>query len=138
MKRLLVNFVAFQVGWFSCVLGASNGYPLAGPIVVLLVTALHLSFAYEPRKELSLILIAAVVGACFDSLVVQTGWIAYPNGILLDGTAPYWIVAMWLLFATTLNVLAWLSAWLIVTGSVSANCSRSSRGWYRFSSSLHL
>lgn len=109
MKRLLVNFAAFQIGWFSCVLGASNGYPLAGPIVVLLVTALHLSFAYEPRKELSLILIAAVVGACFDSLVVQTGWIAYPNGILLDGTAPYWIVAMWLLFATTLNVsLRWM------------------------------
>ena len=109
MKHLLINFTAFQVGWFACVLGAANGYPLVGPVIVLLVTALHLAIAHEPRKELSLIMVAAVIGACFDSLVVRTGWIAYPNGILLDGTAPYWNVAMWLLFATTLNVsLRWM------------------------------
>jgi hypothetical protein len=37
------------------------------------------------------------------------GWIAYPNGALIAGTAPIWIVAMWVVFSTTLNVsLAWL------------------------------
>ena len=109
MKRLVINVLAFQVGWFSCVIGAANGYPLVGPVVTLLVVAVHLALAYQPRTELMLILFAGVAGACFDSLLLQTGWVAYPNGILLPGLAPYWIVAMWLLFATTLNVsMRWL------------------------------
>jgi hypothetical protein len=50
-----------------------------------------------------------VLGALFDTLLLQTGWLTYVNGMLWAGTAPYWIVAMWLLFATTLNVsLRWL------------------------------
>ena len=109
LNRLLVNILAFQAGWFSCVLGAANGYPVAGPIAVLLAVSLHLALAYKPRNELVLLLLAAVMGALLDSLLLQTGWLTYPNGMLWDGTAPYWIVAMWLLFATTLNVsLRWL------------------------------
>ena len=109
MKRLLINVLAFQVGWFSCVIGAANGYPMVGPVVASLVVLLHLLLAYQPRTELTLILIAGLAGASFDSLLLQTGWVSYPNGIVLAGLAPYWIIAMWLLFATTLNVsLRWL------------------------------
>jgi hypothetical protein len=109
LNRLVLNFLAFQAGWFSCVLGAANGYPMAGAVAVLLVASLHLGLAYNPRKELVLILLAAVIGALFDTLLLQTGWLSYANGMLWAGTAPYWIVAMWLLFATTLNVsLRWL------------------------------
>ncbi len=109
MKRLLINVLAFQIGWFSCVIGAANGYPSVGLVVTMLVVLLHLVLAYQPRTELILIAIAGVIGACFDSLLLQTGWISYPNGILLAGIAPYWIVAMWVLFATTLNVsMRWL------------------------------
>ena len=109
LNRLLLNFLAFQVGWFSCVLGAANGYPLLGPIAVFMAATLHLALAYKPRRELVLILLAAVIGALFDTLLLQTGWLTYVNGMLWAGTAPYWIVAMWLLFATTLNVsLRWL------------------------------
>ncbi len=109
MKRLLINVLAFQIGWFSCVIGAANGYPSVGLVVTMLVVLLHLVLAYQPRTELMLIAIAGVIGACFDSLLLQTGWVSYPNGILLAGIAPYWIVAMWVLFATTLNVsMRWL------------------------------
>lgn len=109
MNKLLVNFLAFQAGWFSCVLGAANGYPLVGPVAVLLALTIHLKMAYRPRLELALVLTAAVIGALFDSLLLQTGWLSYPNGMLWAGTAPYWIVAMWLLFATTLNVsMRWM------------------------------
>lgn len=109
MKRLLINVLAFQIGWFSCVIGAANGYPSVGLVVTMLVVLLHLVLAYQPRTELVLIAIAGVIGACFDSLLLQTGWVSYPNGILLAGIAPYWIVAMWVLFATTLNVsMRWL------------------------------
>ena len=82
---------------------------MVGPVAVFVAVSLHLMLAYKPRRELVLILIAAVMGALFDTLLLQTGWLTYANGMLWAGTAPYWIVAMWLLFATTLNVsLRWL------------------------------
>jgi hypothetical protein len=109
MTRLAINLLAFQVGWFSCVLGAANGFPVLGPIVVAIVVVLHLALAKQPRRELVLIMVAAILGVAFDSALVRSGWLTYSNGIVLAGSAPYWIVAMWMSFATTLNVsLRWL------------------------------
>lgn len=109
MTRLVANLAAFQAGWLSCVLGAANGYPLLGPVVVLAVVAIHLVSAARPHRELMLIVLAGTLGAILDSALLRTGWLTYPNGMIWAGTAPYWIVAMWLSFATTLNVsLRWL------------------------------
>jgi len=101
---ILVNFVAFQVGWFACVLGAAHGLPWAGTGAALAIVAWHLARAARPRAELALVLIAAGIGALWDSALSALGWIRFPNGVLIEGTAPHWIVAMWMLFATTLNV----------------------------------
>jgi hypothetical protein len=109
MNRALINLGAFQAGWFSCVLGAANGYPLLGPYVVLIVVALHLAVATRPGPELLLIAVAGLLGVLFDSALLRTGWLTYSSGVLWATVAPYWIVAMWLAFATTLNVsLRWL------------------------------
>ena len=117
--HLFINFIAFQIGWFSCVLGAANGLPLFGPVVVLAIIGLHLKQASQPARELALILVAGVIGATWDSLLVVSGWLAYPNGTLITGTAPYWIVAMWMLFATTLNVaLRWLRGSLLLAAAL--------------------
>lgn len=52
----------------------------------------------------------------------MVGWIEYPSGNIAAGFAPYWIVAMWMLFATTLNVsLRWLrnrTALAVVLGAI--------------------
>ena len=51
----------------------------------------------------------AAIGAVFDSLLVAAGWVEYYSGQFSDVMAPYWIITMWMLFATTLNVsLKWL------------------------------
>jgi hypothetical protein len=106
---ILANFVAFQIGWFACVLGAAHGTPWVGVAIALVIVAFHLWRAPRARPELTLILIAAAIGFVFDSALVMLGWIEYPNGALIAGTAPVWIVAMWGVFTTTLNVsLAWL------------------------------
>jgi len=106
---MLVNFVLFQLGWFACVLGAAHGMPWAGVAVALVIVAWHLARAPRPRPELTLLVIAAAIGFAWDSALVALGWIEYPNGALFPGTAPVWIVAMWVVFATTLNVsLGWL------------------------------
>jgi hypothetical protein len=115
MSRTLLNIAAFQLSWFGCVLGAVKGYPLLGPAIVSIVVVLHLSLAHRPGRELVLILLAGALGALFDSALVSSGWIVYPNGTIWAGTAPYWIVALWLAFATTLNLsMRWLrgSPWV--------------------------
>ena len=105
----LINFLAFQLGWFACVLGAAHGVPWAGTGIALAIVAWHLTRAGQPRQELILVVAAAGIGALWDSLLPALGWIQYPNGVLFAGTAPHWMVALWMLFATTLNVsLAWL------------------------------
>jgi hypothetical protein len=105
----LANFVLFQLGWFACVLGGAHDLPWLGTGVALAIVAWHVARATRPRDEWMLVLIAAAIGAVADSALVAAGWVSYRSGTLLPGTAPHWIVAMWMLFATTLNVsLVWL------------------------------
>jgi hypothetical protein len=104
-----INLIAFQLGWFACVLGAAYGFAWAGTGLALAIVAWHIGRAGAPRAELALILIAAAIGALWDSGLAALGWIRYPSGVLIEGLAPHWIVALWMLFATTLNVsLGWL------------------------------
>lgn len=106
---LIVNFILCQVGWFASVIGAANQLPWVGPVVVMLVVAWHLRKAVRPAEEALLIAVCGIVGAVFDSVLVAAGWLGYPSGVLSAVLAPYWIVTMWMLFATTLNVsLRWL------------------------------
>jgi hypothetical protein len=106
---VLINFVAFQIGWFACVLGGAQGLPWLGTAVALAIVGWHVGRASRPRTELALVVTAAAIGAVWDSALVALGFLQYPHGTLLEGTAPHWIVALWMLFATTLNVsLRWL------------------------------
>lgn len=118
---VLANFVAFQFGWFACVIGAAQGFPLLGAAVALAVAAAHVALASRPRAELALLLLAATIGTIWDSLLAATGWVHFANGMLIAGTAPYWIVALWVLFATTLNVsLGWLKRRLVLAAAFGA------------------
>jgi hypothetical protein len=113
--KVLLNFVAFQVAWLACVLGGANDRTLAGTLVVAAVIGLHLALAQRPRPEALLIVVAAVIGLIWDSWLVALGLMSYPTGNFAPGLAPYWIVAMWALFATSLNLsMAWLKGrpWL--------------------------
>jgi len=106
---VLLNFGLFQVGWFACVLGAAWGLPLAGTGIAVAIVTGHVLMARQPLLEMKLLAIAAVVGLGFDSLLSLLGWIAFPAGVIVPGLAPHWMVALWLLFATTLNLsLGWL------------------------------
>jgi hypothetical protein len=109
MMKTATNFISFQLGWFACVLGAANGMPWVGPAVCVPIIALHLATAERPGPEIKLMAAALLIGLVMDSFLVISGWLAYGNGMLVDGMAPYWILAIWVLFASTLNVsMSWL------------------------------
>lgn len=109
MKTTLANFVLFQLGWFACVLSGAARAPWLGAAFSAAIVAWHLWSAPRPQDELKLIGAAMAIGAVWDTLLVWNGWLTYPSGMLLPFAAPYWIILMWALFATTLNVsLRWL------------------------------
>lgn len=119
--NILINFVAFQIGWFAAVLGGANGLAWAGTLVALAMVALHLARVPNPRNEVILIGIAGSIGAVWDSTLVQLGVTSYPSGGIIPGLAPHWIVAMWMLFATTLNVtFRWLQRRLLLAAAIGA------------------
>lgn len=109
------NFALFQIGWFVCVLSAAEQQPWFGVLVTTGVVVAHILRAPLPKAELQLVLLSLGLGLAFDSLLVWQGWLQYSSGILLPSIAPYWIVALWGLFATLLNVsLRWMRGrWVI-------------------------
>jgi Protein of unknown function (DUF2878) len=109
--KVLVNIALFQAGWFSCVLGAAHGNPWLGMSVVALIVAASVLTSARPGAQLQLMVLTGLVGYSWDSWLAVSGLIAYPPGPLAPPLAPLWILALWLLLATTLNVsLRWLQA----------------------------
>ncbi|MEL7312605.1 MAG: DUF2878 domain-containing protein [Pseudomonadota bacterium] len=106
MQHIAKNLVLFKAGWLACVLGAANGMPWLGPLAVALIAAEHLRTAKAPGDEVKLLVLAAAIGAVWESALVVTNVLDYGTTATF---APYWIIAMWVLFATTLNVgMNWL------------------------------
>lgn len=106
----LINFAAFQLNWLICVLGAANGWPWAGPVAVLLWMLAHLRLNRGHYKtEWILILAAAGAGYLLDSLLVLTGYLAFPEAARIGYPSTLWMVALWINLATTLrHSLGWL------------------------------
>lgn len=106
---IVSNVVLFQIGWFAGVLSAAAHRPWFGVLVTTAVVFTHVFRAPMPRPELELVLLSLGLGLAFDSLLVWQGWLEYSSGIVFSNVAPYWIVALWGLFATLLNVsLRWM------------------------------
>ena len=120
---VIVNFVVFQAGWFACVAGAAHGWPWAGTAATAAIVAWHTARAASPAQELKLMAVAVLIGALWDSALTSLGWLAFASGTLVDGAAPHWILAMWALLATTLNVsLNWLKNRWLVSALLGAVC----------------
>ena len=119
--RAAINFVAFQAGWFACVLGAAHDMAAAGSLCAAVIVAAHIALVARPLTELRLVAIALLIGVLWDSALVMSGWLDFRGGFLLPRMAPHWILALWALFAITLNhSLAWLHGRLPVAALLGA------------------
>jgi hypothetical protein len=108
-RHQLINFVAFQFGWFACVLSAANNQPLLGVVCALLLLSLHFSLSTQVRRDLVLVSAIALIGSSWDSLLTWQQLMQFSSGQYHQNIAPIWISAMWLMFASTINVsLRWL------------------------------
>ncbi len=116
---LIGNALLFQLGWFACVLGAAEGRPLTGVLLVGGIALLTLRGSADPRRHALLLIAAAAAGLMCDSLLAHFGWLSF--GALSSASAgstgeaagaalsPAWMVALWVNLACTLHAsLRWL------------------------------
>lgn len=107
---MVLNVIGFQIGWFACVLGAAYHAPWLGVFNALFILMLHCKRSKHKQAETSLLLLAALFGLVFDSLLLHLGWVSFaPVAYWPYALSPPWMVALWALFASTLNLsLNWL------------------------------
>ena len=111
----LINFAVFQVVWFASVLAGGTSWHWLATLLIAMAVTWQWSRADYPGREMVLVMLALLVGILWDSYLVKQGVTSYSHGQLSPEFAPHWIVALWALFATTLNLsLRWLrkSLWL--------------------------
>ena len=122
--HVIANVGLFKIGWLSCVYGAASGFALEGCILALFIVAFSIKQASNKHAELLTLALITLVGVIWESLVASQHLMVYatqsntqPEGWALDGLvlAPYWLIVMWALFATTINQsMAWLKDKLII------------------------
>lgn len=121
MKRSIANFLAFQAGWFACILSAAAGVPWFGVAFVAAWVGVHIAASGNFKGELLIALLAGVVGYFADSLLIVSNVMAIPAEAQLGRPSTIWLIAMWVNFAATLNVsLRWLQSRLTLAAAFGA------------------
>ena len=106
---IIINFVLFQLAWFFCVLGAAKAMPWLSVAATAIILLWHFKMAKQAKPEALLLLISLAIGATFDQAMLSYGLIDYAHHGWSDNIVPVWILALWLGFATALNVtLRWM------------------------------
>mgnify|MGYP000974472541 CR=1 FL=1 len=108
-RAQIINLLLFQLGWFACVLGGAYGHVVLGSLVAAAVIGYHFYKAADTIQELRLLVLALIIGIVFESIFTAQGLARYSHGQVFDAIAPLWMILMWPLFATTLNLsMRWL------------------------------
>jgi hypothetical protein len=106
----VINIVLYQTGWFSCVLGASFGFPLSGALGAVALVGLHLLLTDARKTEIQLIFYACLLGVVVDSLQQAAGLFSFKADPRWPLWLPLWVFVIWAQFATLFRfALHWLS-----------------------------
>ena len=108
-RVLLANVALSQAAWFATIVGVAHDRAAWGVAAIGAVVGWHLLVSARPAAEARLVGFALLLGLVVESVALAQGHVAYPNGAWRAGWPPYWLVALWGLFAVSLNVaLRWL------------------------------
>ncbi len=118
MKKNILNLAFYQVGWFAAVLGAAHAAAWLGPLVIVVLLSIHLASVSSRRSEVFTLLAVGGFGFVMDTILIGlevlkpvSGWIG------VEWLCPPWLLAIWFLFGSTLNVsLSWLKGHPVMAG----------------------
>jgi len=110
MLHLIINAIVVNIAWAITVVPAAQGMTWTGPAFSLLWLAIHATYYAKTRlSDISLCIIAAIVGYIADSVLVLAGVMSFPEHTQQGYPSTVWMVALWINLALTLNYsLRWL------------------------------
>ncbi|EIC23218.1 DUF2878 domain-containing protein [Thiorhodovibrio frisius] len=109
LTDIAINFVLFQIAWLLCVMAGAQDQPMLALLAMTTAVGVHLVRAPRPLPELLLMVLTGWFGALWDGTLAGFGWLTYPSGQFATWLAPHWLIGLWVLFATLLNIsLRWL------------------------------
>ncbi len=107
--RLVVNFILFQLGWFSCLMISSHWlFVIVGLIILIHFVVVVPKLTPKHDRYLEAIFLTKVVllGALLELAYLWFGLLVREDASLLP---PLWLLFIWLLFATTVrHSLFWM------------------------------
>lgn len=110
-QAMITNFILFESCWLLNVLMPGQ----LSAAITLVAVVVHLSLVSQrPSRETRFIIMAAVLGISVDVLLQNMGVLVFPenSGFYAEGMIPVWLVAIWLIFSTTVNhCLYWMRNW---------------------------
>lgn len=113
--RIAFNLIVLYAAWFGAVLSAAANRPVLAAVASLVAIAVNLAISAERWADTKLVLLSAVVGLILDGLLINAGIATYASPNAIAGLPPVWLTAMWMAFATSLNVsLGWLQRRLVL------------------------
>ena len=102
--RNIAMAIAFQLGWFACILSGARGWLLTALAAAAVVLACNLWLArQELMRELRLIAWVTGVGFVVETINLATGVFTLAVPSLHPWLCPVWLVLLWTLFATLLR-----------------------------------
>jgi hypothetical protein len=115
------NLIAYQMGWVLCVWSALRGVGAAGVGIGAVLVGWQLLAAGHPRRAATIVLLTTVFGGLWETALLRAGLVTYPLGGGGHGVAPAWMMMLWALFGTTLDVsLRWLQTRLLLAATLGA------------------
>jgi hypothetical protein len=97
------NLLGYQAIWCAAVYGAANERWWLGLALLAPFALWQIARSRWPRADAALVLLAALIGFGVDSAFAASGWLRYASPLPDETLAPFWILAMWMAFALTLN-----------------------------------
>jgi len=118
----IANFILFQTAWFVTIFSAASDKPYIGVLFTILWMLFHLSVVASKRKsELMLIASAVLIAAIFESTLLISGFISYPEHAVLFTLVPLWMITLWINLALTINhSMSWLKGRYVLSASLAA------------------
>jgi len=108
-KWVVANFVVFQIAWFTCIGSVARNLSSLGLAVIAIAVGIHFLSVRRRIDAMSLAACSLLVGVIVESILVMTHATRFDRNALAIGIAPLWMIALWALFSTTLNVsMRWL------------------------------
>ncbi|NIQ98526.1 MAG: DUF2878 domain-containing protein [Desulfuromonadales bacterium] len=106
----ITNITLYQLGWFSCVLGAAWGRPGLGAAGAMALIGAHLWLARSRKAEIRLMAGACLLGITVDSAQQAIGIFTFAGEPAWPLTVPLWVAVIWAQFATLFHfALKWLA-----------------------------